>query len=171
MKLLLAALLCLLTFTSAHAQAWPRNPKTGKVEFRGALPWPASAKTEAQRRALVRRWYLAKLTDFTPAGVEERAASDRNSRFLITYAGLPKVTSLKEGEGVDAYLLGYHVELTPTTSRLKYALTGFELERLGDVESTSNVPPLDQLLPKANPNEQAALAALRKRLAVALAGW
>lgn len=53
--LLLAALLCLLTILSAHAQAWPHNPKTGKVEFHGALPWPASAKTEAQRRALVQR--------------------------------------------------------------------------------------------------------------------
>lgn len=40
MKLLLATLaLFLLTF-SAHAQAWPRNPTTGKVEFRGTLPRP-----------------------------------------------------------------------------------------------------------------------------------
>jgi hypothetical protein len=53
MKTLLAVLLYLLTLTSAHAQAWPRNPTTGKVEFKGTLPWPASAKTEAQRRALV----------------------------------------------------------------------------------------------------------------------
>lgn len=49
MKTLLATLLCLLSLTSAHAQAWPRNPTTGKVEFKGTLPWPASAKTEAQQ--------------------------------------------------------------------------------------------------------------------------
>ena len=43
MKTLLAALLLALLTLTAHAQAWPRNPTTGKVEFRGTLPRPASA--------------------------------------------------------------------------------------------------------------------------------
>ena len=47
MKMLLASLLLCLT---AHAQMWPRNPKTHKVEFTGVLPWPATAKTEASSR-------------------------------------------------------------------------------------------------------------------------
>lgn len=171
MKLLLATLLCLLTFTSAHAQGtWPRNSKTGKVELRGSLPWPASAKTEAQRRALVRRWYLAKLTDSTPAEVKAQAATDKTNG-LLTYAGLPKAVVLRQGEGDDGYLLGYFVQLIPAANTLNYTLTRFDIERAGDVEGFEDVPPLDQLLPKATTNEKAALTALRKRLAVALAGW
>lgn len=170
MKLLLATLLCLLTFTSAYAQgAWPRDPKTGKVEFRGSLPWPASAKTEARRRALVRRWYLAKLTDSKPAEVEAQAATNQTNG-LLTYAGLPKITGLRYGVGNDAYLLGYSIQLASTTTGLRYELTGLDMERAGDV-AVADATSLEQLLTTATSNEKAALAALRKRLAVALAGW
>ena len=170
MKSLLATLLFLLAFTSAHAQStWPRNPKTGKVEFRGSLPWPASAKTEAQRRALVRRWYLAKLTDSTPGEVEAQAATNQTNG-LLTYAGLPKVITVQYGQGADAALLSYFIELVPAAKSASYQITRFDYERAGDVE-TADAIPLEQLLPKASASEKAALAALRKRLAVALAGW
>lgn len=61
MKTLLALLLCLTL--NAHAQTWTRNSKTDKAEFTGMLPWPAAAKTDIQQQALVKPWYLAKLTD------------------------------------------------------------------------------------------------------------
>jgi hypothetical protein len=170
MKPLLAVLLLALSFFTSHAQSgWPRNPKTGKVELQGTLPWPKDIKSEAQRRALVRRWYLAKLTVLNPAQVEAQAATNTTNG-LLTYANLPKAALLRYGSGDSAYLLGYFVELSPTAKGLHYDFTSLDMERVSEVE-TSEATPLEQLLLNATPSEKAALAALRKRLTVALAGW
>ena len=170
MKLLLAALLCLLTLASAHAQAWPRNPTTGKVEFKGTLPWPASAKTEAQRRALVRQWYLAKLTTLTREEVEAQAATNEING-LLTYAGLPKAAVLGYNSISSKYLLSYFAQLSSTTKGLVYTMSFFHFDKANDDEADGELKPLEQSLLKATPSEQDALVALRKRLAVALATW
>ena len=170
MKLLLAALLCLLTLSSAHAQVWPRNPTTGKVEFKGVLPWPASAKTEAQRRALVRRWYTEKLTALTRSQVEIEANLNKTNG-LLTYAALPKTAILSYGKGEGQYLLSYFVNLSPVPRGLSYTINFFDFSNASAVELETERTPLEQVIPDASPSEQTALLALRKRLAVAVASW
>lgn len=169
MKQLLTALLCLLTLTSAHAQAWPRNPATGKVEFKGVLPWPASAKTEAQRRALVRRWYLAKLTTLTREEVETQASNNK-ANGLLTYAGLPKAAVLSYNSSSTEYLLSYFAQLSSSAKGLAYTVNFFHFDKAND-DKDGDLKSLEQSIFKATDEEQAALAALRKRLAVALATW
>jgi hypothetical protein len=161
---LLAAVLCLLTLTT-YAQDWPRNLKTGKVEFTGALPWPATAKTEAQRRALVKRWYLAKLTDSTPAEVKAQASTNKTNG-LLTYAGLPKVAVLQAGKGDTAQFLAYMVSIVTSSKGAKIKFSGFGIN-----ERSKDSTPLESHLTASTKNEQAALAVLRKRLAVAVKGW
>ncbi|MDO7885992.1 hypothetical protein [Hymenobacter cheonanensis] len=167
MKILLVALLCLLTFTSAHAQAWPRNPTTGKVEFKGTLPWPASAKTEAQRRALVRRWYLAKLTDETPQAVAESARTVV-SPTLLTYAGLPIAVVIGSDRLPNHATLAYIIDLKPLPRGLSFQLSELQFSRVND---THLGPELEQVLTADSVADRPALAALRRRLASALATW
>lgn len=164
MKSLLAFLLYLLLI-DARAQTWPRNPKTGKVEFTGVLPWPATAKTEAQRQALVRRWYLAKLTDSTPAEVDADAATNRTNG-LLTYAGLPKIAVLQSSKGDSARFLAYTVGIVVSNKGAAVVLNNFDINKASDLSL-----PLEPRLTTSNPNEQAALAELRKRLASAVKGW
>ncbi|SFP79197.1 hypothetical protein [Hymenobacter arizonensis] len=164
MKILLALCLCLHSLT-ANAQDWPRNPKTNKVEFSGVLPWPAAVKTEAQRQALVRRWYLAKLTTASVASVDADAATNKTNG-LLTYAGLPKVAVLRVGTGDSARFLVYHAAITSIKAGARIRLDSFELSQ-GDYEAT----PLEPFLSSAAKSEQAALATLRKRLVTAVKGW
>jgi len=167
MKLLLASLLCLLTLTLAHAQDWPRSPTTGKVELKGTLPWPASAKTEAQRRALVRRWYLAKLTDETPQAVAEGARTVVSST-LLTYAGLPNSLVISSDHSANHATLVYILALTPTSSGLTVVMDKFHFSRATDKDLG---PELEQVLAADSAADRQALAALRRRLASALATW
>ncbi|MGI4862603.1 MAG: hypothetical protein ACRYFZ_01680 [Janthinobacterium lividum] len=169
MKMLATLLFTLLSFTSHAQSTWPRNPRTGEVELQGSLPWPRDAKTDSQQQALVRRWYLAKLTDLSPAEVDRKAAPDKTSS-ILTYARLPKVAVLRQGKGSNEYILGYTMRLTGSPIGLAYTVNDFYFNKVSEVESYDPTP-LEELLPKATPKEQAALAALRKRLAVALAGW
>lgn len=165
MKTLLAGLYLCLAFT-AQAQTWPHNPKTGKVEFMGVLPWPATAKTEAQRKALARRWYLAKLTDSTP---EEVAADVQTtvSLSLLTYAGLPVVAQMQQGQPDSGFRLLYLVRLSGSKTGLSYAISSFTFAKRNQEDSA----PLEPYLTTSDKNEQAALAVLRKRLANAVRGW
>ena len=84
----------------------PATPTTGKVEFNGTLPWPSSANTEAQWRALVQRWYLAKLTDETPQAVAGTAHTMVGPA-LLTYMGLPIIGVLHSGNSLYHAALGY----------------------------------------------------------------
>ncbi len=168
MKTLLATLLLCLTFT-AHAQTWPRNLKTHKVEFTGLLPWPATAKTEAQRKALVKRWYLAKLTDSTPGEVEADAATNMTNG-LLTYAGLPRVVTMRAGAGDTRYLLVYALEIVPHSKAASYRIYDFSASSLTTPEPQDGTP-LEAHLTTPDKNEQAALESLRKRLVGAVAGW
>jgi len=167
MKVLLAALLCLLTLTSAHAQAWPRNPATGKVEFKGTLPWPAGVKTETQRRALVRRWYLAKLTDETPQAVAQSARTVV-SPTLLTYAGLPIAAVIGNNRLPNHATLAYIIDLKPLPRGLSFQLSEFQFSRATD---THLGPDLEQVLAADSTADRPALVALRRRLASVLATW
>lgn len=170
MKLLLAALLLtLLSYTSYAQTGWPHNPKTGKVEFTGTLPWPKDIKSEAQRRALVRRWYLAKLTDLSPSEVEKQVATNRTNG-LLTYADLPRAAVLRQGKDSDGYILGYLMRLTASSVGLDYKIDFLSFDKLSGVEENEPTP-IEELQLKPNSPEKAALAGLRKRLTVALAGW
>ena len=76
------------------------------------LPWPASAKTEAQRRALVRRWYLARLTDETPEKVVDGARTVV-SPALLTYAGRSTVVVINSDYLPSHATLAYILSLKP----------------------------------------------------------
>lgn len=169
MKHLLAALLCLLTLSHAHGQAWPRNPTTGKVEFRGTLPWPAGVKTEAQRRALVRRWYLAKLTDESAQAVDEGARTSV-SPTLLTYTGLPTAGAFNSSKLPSHSTLVYGLHLTPATRGLTFLLAGFFFSRATD-SPTALGQPLEQVLAADSAADRPALNALRRRLGAAVAHW
>ena len=169
MKLLFATLLCLLTLSHAHSQVWPRNSTTGKVEFRGLLPWPASAKTEAQRRALVRRWYLSKLTDESAQAVDEGVRTVV-SPTLLTYAKLPIIAILQHGQEEDAILLSYTIDLVPNRQGLNYTFSRLTWAVSKDVEAHISFP-IEEVIAGNNPNEMPTAIALRHRLAAAVAHW
>lgn len=150
---------------AAHAQQWPRNAKTGKIEFRGILPWPDSVKTEAQRRALVRRWYATKLSGLTRA--EAVQASEGKAKF--TYDGLPQTVRYTYKERADkVFFLFSEAQLTATATGLAYQLTSFELgwfeEDVGD-----GAEPLEGQLKQVH--IRPALIVIRKRLGIVLANW
>jgi hypothetical protein len=164
MRMIRIALLFWLPF-AASAQEWPHNPQTGKVEFRPALPWPAAVTTERQRQALVQHWYEAKLS--LPFPSEVRAALATRKRLgLLTYADVAKraVWSVEDGDLVQQ--LVYAVSLTPNPKGVAVVLSDFKTS-----QGTADETPLEAHLRSPAPNEPAALTALRKRLAAALAGW
>lgn len=159
MRRLLTALLLLLSF-AASAQDWPYNPQTDQVEFRAVLPWPASVKTERQRQALVRRWYEAKLSPPVPSQAPMPLGA------ATTYANLDKRAAFIIGSGTTRQLLVYMVSITPNPKGITVVLSDFKIGRGGEDET-----PLEAHIRRPAKNEQATLAVLRKRLAVALAGW
>lgn len=171
MKYLFIAFLWLCSVV-VHAQQWPRNTKN-KIEFRGLLPWPASSKTDIQRQALVRKWYLMKLTDSSPAEVAEQAATNQTNG-LLTYAKLPKVAGFAVGETGNKILLLYSVTLIPSAAGVAYQINNFSVSALpatDEVELEDGSAPLESRLSTPDKTEQAALAIMRKRLAAAVAGW
>jgi hypothetical protein len=170
MKTLLAVLFCLLVYTACLAQSWPRNPQTSKVEFRGTLKWPVGIKTEVQKQALVRKWYLAKLTSMSATAVKQEA-STAVSKTLLTYADLPNDIIMRYGQGPGADLLAYQANLLATPKGLSYTLSGFDLIKQKDVQGNVAGTPLEQIIDANIPAEQPGLSALRKRLATAVAGW
>ena len=109
-------LLLVLAFSSrvAQAQEWPRNRRTQRIEFRGFLPWPSSARTAAQRRACARRWYLK----IWPSSASRLAAAITQPDYVgknDNYAHLPNSVLWHFGaEDAGLYIL-YTVtlQLTP----------------------------------------------------------
>jgi hypothetical protein len=124
---LLLDLLCLLLVWlpkggfAQQAPSWPRHPTTGRVEFAGVLPWPSPALTAAQQQALVRRWYLAKLTSQKSVPLAQHATAKSTFAGLPTLAQLDSVTYKPDNTGaIDSvydwvmWRLMYRVRLTPT---------------------------------------------------------
>ena len=172
MKLLLAVLWLVAELEPAVAQTalpapeWPRHPGSGRVEFVGTLPWPATAVTPTQRQALARRWFAARLTQM-PAAQYPKAPKTNPP-----YAGLPQeayLDSVRYSPGPNpekfTYRLFYDVVLVATRAGLTYRLNHFEVGEIGPHSGTSNT--LEALLPKfAGP-----LRGYERRLRQALAGW
>lgn len=145
---------------------WPRNPASGKIEYKGILPWPVGIVTEAQRRDLVRHWYLTRMTDVKPEDV-----ASLTTREGVTYDGLPKATCFVYNTYTinKKYVnLWYEVELTLTSTGLAYRLSNFDYGEfsvdVGDSDSLENT--LERF-----PTERPELVVFQKRLLAALAGW
>jgi hypothetical protein len=162
-------LVLLIVPVLARAQAWPRDPQTGKIELRGRLPWPATVKTEAQRRELIRRWYFAKLTEESPA--ESRQATERAAYYhgKLTFDRLPQVVYHAYQSRPDKRItLLSEAQLTPTADGLVYRLTNFEV---GYFEEDTGGGFLLEATPKLSAEDQRTFTLLRKRFTQALSGW
>ncbi|WP_305012093.1 hypothetical protein [Hymenobacter mellowenesis] len=83
-----------------------------------------------------------------------------------TYANLDKRAVLHTGSGPSAQYLVYAVSITPNPKGVAVVLSDFKTGR-----GTAAEMPLEDHLSSPAKNEQAALAVLRKQLAVAVAGW
>lgn len=173
-------LLCLLPFllvllpAAGFAQqtpAWPRHPSTGRIEFTGILPWPTPLPTLPQQQALVKRWYLTKLTvgNSGRLGKPDTVAATFAGRPTIAY--LDSLTYTPDHTGVvDSvydlliWSVWYTVRLTPTAAGLTYHLSEFEYaETLYDAASSVS-------LEKALTQYPEKLAVFHRRLRKALAG-
>lgn len=129
------------------------------------LPWPAAVNTERQRQALVQRWYEAKLSPPFPSEVR-LALATRKRLGLLTYADVEKRAVLSVGDGALVQYLVYAVSLTPNPRGVAVVLSDFKTS-----QGTADETPLEAHLRSPAKNEPAALAALRKQLAMAIAGW
>ena len=159
----LTVVLALLAFAAPAQPAWPCNPNTNKVEFSGRLPWPSGAATEAQRQALVRRWYAGRLSDAAPNALD---ADTSPASPAHTYAGVPAVAQLVQGSEFDGFSLLYEVHLVPEAAGLAYTLYGFAFGGWGESAGT----PLEPHLIMPTVEDQAALTKFYKRLSAALTG-
>ncbi|QKG58737.1 hypothetical protein GKZ68_20155 [Hymenobacter sp. BRD128] len=168
MRTLLVILLLLASRVACAqvARPWPRNEATGKIEFIGQLPWPANAKTQAARLALVRHWYLKKLTNVKVKNTQSLPAKS------LTYGDLPKevriefTTHQEWGNMLDRLI--FEVHLLPTANGLSYRLSDFESFYIGD-DNAGQISLESNL--EQSPNGSLALTAFRKRLHWALSGW
>lgn len=148
--------------------AWPRDSATGRVAFTGTIPWPTPTPTPQQQQALVRRWFLRRLT--ASPGAQARRPADATFAGLPTHAYLDS-TSYHPGPAGDPtpeaviWRILYSVQLTPTPAGLAYRLSEFEVAQLVSDASTSDE--LEAQLPRY----PAALAVFHRRLRKALAGW
>lgn len=170
----LLLLFFLLAAGAARAQetspaAWPHD-SAGQVSFRGRLLWPDSVRSEASRQTLVRRWFLAKLTDMEAARQAYLIAQSGT-----TFGQIPHSASLRldtnDHEGrEEVYQLIFLLDFVPTPTALEYQLSDFEVLYAGT--DTGSTLLLENVLATAQlPPTQQALASFRQRLGAALAGW
>lgn len=113
--------------------SWPRNARTGSIEFTGVLPWPTTGATPAQQRVWARRWYAANLAEAKPdpkadttfAGLDQWAYLDS-----VSYPG-----GVPRGEDsayhFEIWRLLYKVDLVPTPAGLAYRLSTFQCGTMG----------------------------------------
>lgn len=145
---------------------WSRNPASGKVQYKGSLPWPPSVTTEAQRRDLVRQWYLAKLTDVKPEDMANLIAHEG-----VTYDGLPKAACFEykaDALTQEYFYLWYEVKLTLSSTGLTYRLSNFSHGYFSiDVGESDSLENTLVRFPTGRPE----LAVFQKRLLAALASW
>ncbi|UOQ52914.1 hypothetical protein [Hymenobacter cellulosivorans] len=160
------------TGSAQQTPAWPRHPTTGRVEFTGVLPWPTPRPTLPQQQALVKRWYLAKLTAGNSGrlGKPDTLAATFAGQPTIAYLGSLTYTPDHTGVVDSVYDLliwsvWYTVRLTPTAAGLTYHLSEFEFaETVYDAASSDS---LEKMLPQYSGQ----LAVFHRRLRKALAGW
>jgi hypothetical protein len=164
-RVLLLPLLLLSLSSAAQPKhyAWPRNARTDSVEFRGVLPWPSDTLTEAERQALVQRWYYTRLNETQKVRITKWPLPEAR-----TYAGLPAGAHQDLQLMEEACRLEYRVELRPTPAGLMYRLWEFYFSRVGfDASGTAG---LEQYL-AAVPGPRPELDRMQHRLRVALAHW
>jgi len=126
-KILLLLVLFVTAACTAFAQAaqqWPLNKITNKIEFKGRLPWPDTVRTEAQRQALVRRWYRRTLTNDTPAAIRDFIRESG-----VTFGGVPKKSCYRlnvMNKDKERFALWFSLNFMADTTGLTYHLFDFE---------------------------------------------
>lgn len=168
MKLLVT---CLFYFNALvlAAQAWPRHPKTGKIEFQGLLPWPAGIVTDSARRVLIGKWFAHKVRAWPPV-VEGTEAPYSPAHWP---SPIPLHLQHIEPPGLLVQLR-YTVYLTESKAGLAYRFTDFFCLRTRgrDVDAGPIVPLEELLTTSSRPVAgQASLALFRRRLAEATVHW
>jgi hypothetical protein len=153
--------------TCAQAtRPWPHNA-AGKIEFTGRLPWPDSARTEAQRQLLVRRWYRRTLTNDKPAVIRQFIQEDG-----VTYGGIPTASCYRlriMGDDDERFNLCFKLTLSTGNTGLVYLLTDFECsESVFDAITGAS---LEEALTLPGTRVQTVLAIFCERLSMATKGW
>ena len=158
-------LLLLVASTSSAQPLWPHNQKTGYIEFKGTLPWPAQTKTSSQREALLQRWYQTKLLD----SMQIESASPRTlNRLLRTYGSVTARGHLKYQRQAHLYQLNYTLKLVPAAKGLVYHVWDFSYaEGEGDASVSFD---LESAI-KDNRADNAVLAMFRRRIMGAITRW
>ena len=153
----------LLISSVGRAQSiWPHNQKTGYIEFKGTLPWPAQTKTPIQREKLVEHWYQTKLQD----SIQVTPASQRALSYLLrTYGSVKAKGHLKHQQPPRFYQLNYSLKLVPTSNGLVYRLWDFSYGAAED--DTSVLFDLESAI-KDNRADAAVLTLFRRRIAGAI---
>jgi hypothetical protein len=144
----------------------PRNA-AGKIEFTGRLPWPDSARTEAQRQLLVRRWYRQKLTNTNREDVLAFISS-----YGTTYSGVPRQSCyrLKIMSAYDnLYSLCFQLNFTPDTRGLTYQLSNFELSEF-DYDAGGTIS-LEDYLPSTDTPLRTFVELFKEQVVEAAKGW
>lgn len=136
------------------------------------MPWPVPAPSLTQQQALVRRWYLAKLTSEQAGQPAKVPSQEATFAGLRTRAYLDSVSYQPDYNGtVDSvagqitWRLMFKVRLTPTPAGLAYQLSEFECGEIGYDASASEA--LEMVLPRYAAEQ----AVFYRRLRKALAGW
>jgi hypothetical protein len=166
--------LALTAFTlAANAQSeWPRNSQTNKIEFAGTLPWPSNARTDKQRRALVRNWYQKRLAS---ASLSDSTGAYLSSELMwnLHRPSHVRITCQEGQRGGSHYcILTYDVQLNPSATGLVYHLFNFYWGwPMEDMESYGSLESVLPYLHSYSPQEQEALRVLRNQLTNAFTGW
>lgn len=153
--------------TCAQAtRPWPHNA-AGKIEFTGRLPWPDSARTEAQRQLLVRRWYRRKLTNDKLTAIRVFIQESGT-----TYSGIPQESCYRlniANEDQERFSLIFHILLTPDDGGLTYRLFSFE-SRYGSIDYGTG-DSLENTLALKNADMQSIMELFHEQLVAATRGW
>ena len=165
MKRCLLPFFLLIADTSSAQSIWPYNQKTGYIEFKGTLPWPARAKTPIERETLVQHWYQTTLRD----SIQVTSASQHELSHLLRKNG--SVTArghLKHQRQPRFYQLNYSLSTAPTAKGLVYKLWDFSYA--GGEDDVSVLFDLESAV-KDNRADSAVLSLFRRRIIGAIGAW
>lgn len=173
MRYNLLILLLFFPWQSWAQESWPLNSRTGKVEFIGALSWPARDTTAAQRQAIVRKWYESKLINTKLPDIDEAELFDIHIQTCCNLPTWARLRYIRKSYSGTEYLLqlDYRVQLTIADDSLHYRLFDFGCDFIDDDVGSSFS--LEDELQKRQHRAfiDLALIKFRKQLSSAIASW
>jgi hypothetical protein len=144
MKFLSLILIATVPPTTVNQATWPVNQISHQVEFTSALEWPTRIKSNEQRQAVVKNWYLSKLTDIKNS--ELRTWANEVNATSTAYS-LPAKAYHQYSTGTKSFIISYKLKLIPNIRNLKVNLYDFKVVCISEdssgiiyLESLENVP-------------------------------